>query len=128
MMRSILAVLAGYAVMAILVGVSTAVAARVLLGAKDLKGAMKLSPTPAYLAVNLAYSGAFAALGGFTAAFVAARAPMGHAVALGALLLVLAVLLRRQNSGSGQPGPYGWALVVLLPACAVLGGYLRARL
>jgi hypothetical protein len=128
MMRSILAVLAGYAVMAVLVVISTAAAARVLLGAKGMKHAMKLRPTPAYLAVNLACSCASAALGGFTAAYVAARAPMGHAAALGALMLLMAVLSRLQNANSNQPVAYGWALVVLLPAFAILGGSLRAFL
>ena len=125
MIRSSLAVLAGFTAMAIGVMVATAIAVKVMLHAPDLRSAMSLKPTPGYLAVNLIYSSLFAALGGFITASVAARLPMNHVLALAGLLFVMSMVSFLQSTASGQPRWYGFVLMLLGPVCALLGGYLQ---
>jgi hypothetical protein len=98
--RSVLAVLGGFATMVILVGTATAVAVRVLLTTAT-PGTMP-HPTPAYLAINLAYSGLFALIGGYATGFLAGRAPFAHAVALGSLTLLMGAPSMKQYPGQ-QP-------------------------
>jgi hypothetical protein len=125
MIRSILSVLAGYVAMAIFVVIATGLAVKFMLHASDLQSAMKLKPTPAYLAVNLVYSAIFAVGGGFITANIAGRAPVVHALALAALILVVSVVSFFQSVQSQQPKWYGLTLMLLGPAGAVLGGYVQ---
>jgi hypothetical protein len=126
MVRSILSVFAGFVLMAVLVMIATGLAAKMMLHAPDMRSAMKLKPTPAYLAVNLIYSGFFAMAGGFAAAILAGRAPVMHALALAALMFVLGLVSLFQNTDSQQPRWYAVTLLVLGPVCAILGGYLQS--
>jgi hypothetical protein len=126
MMRSILSVLAGLVAMVILVMIATGLAVKFMLHASDMQSAMKLKLTPPYLAVNLAYSAIFAILGGFITANIAARAPLMHAFALAGLMLVMAVVSFFQSQQTQQPRWYGLVMMLMVPACAVLGGYLQS--
>lgn len=126
MLRSILSVLAGFAAMTGLVMAATIVSARLMLGIRGREEMMKVKPTPKFIAVNLVYSAAFAVLGGFLTAFVAGRAPLSHAFALAGLLLIMAIFSHFQAAKSNQPKWYGFLLMLLGPACALLGGWLQA--
>ena len=127
MLRSILSVLAGFASMAVLVMVATIVAARLMLGTRGREDMMKMKPTPAFTAVNLGYSAAFAVVGGFLTARLAGHAPMNHALALAGLMFFMGIFSFFQSAGSNQPKWYGLTLIVLGPACATLGGWLQQR-
>ena len=119
MIRSILSVIAGYATMVVLVMLATVLAVKTMLPATDLQSAMKLKPTPSYLAVNLAYSGLFAVLGGFVTAAVAGRAPLPHALALAVMMIVLGIVSLLQSTSGQQPRWYGLTLLLLL-CCLML--------
>lgn len=120
MVRSIVGVIAGFVVMALLTMLATAVAAKAMLAG----GGNPPLPTRPYLAVNLAYSAAFAALGGYLSAVIAARAPVGHALVLAGLLLITGIYSFALNQ-PGQPRWYAATLIGLGPLSALLGGYLR---
>jgi hypothetical protein len=76
--RSVLSVLGAFFVVALLVGLSTGLAAQLMLGST---GPEAESTTP-FLVVNLTYSVLFAIVGGFVAATVSDRSPLRHAAAL----------------------------------------------
>lgn len=118
MLRSVIALLAGFAIMTFTVLVATIVAVL----------AMKLEPgmlTPEYLGVNLAYSIAAAAFGGYSTAALAPDRPSAHALILSVMVLIMGV----SNFILPQPGQERWyliALIVLGPLGALAGGQLRA--
>jgi hypothetical protein len=123
-MRSLLAVVAGFAAMAVTVIVATIVLAELLYPeAKD----SPTTPTSAWLAVNFAYSFAAAALGGWVAARLAPRAPFGHAVALAALALAFALPGIVGGAQPGQPAWYPPVLAALALAGILIGGRFAAR-
>ena len=126
MLRSILSIIAGFVVMAVLVTIGTMAAVKIMLPATDMRTALTLKPTPVYLAVDLIYSAFFAAVGGFTAAVIAGRSPGAHALALAGLMLVMGLVSFFQNSGNQQPPWYGIALLFSCPLCAIAGGYLQS--
>jgi len=127
MLASILAVLGGFAAMALLVMVTTAVAAATLI-----PGGMKGMATPgaplprAYLTANLACSALAAFLGGFITARLAPDRPFFHAVALAALMCVMGILSARQAAGR-QPAWYPWVLCTVMPAIALIGAYISGQ-
>jgi len=118
--RSILVVLGSFLAMATVVIITTALAARALLG-RGAPGAPP-SPTPAYLAVNLACSALAALLGGWLAAHFAASAPQTHVAALAVLMVSLSLASMRQSIAAGQPRWYALVLLVGMPLVALLGG------
>ncbi len=125
MIRSLLSVLAGFVVMAVLVSLATVVAVKTMLHVSDLRTAMNERPTPAYLAVNVIYSALFAAVGGYVTASIAGRAPLLHAAALAALMFVMSLVSFCKSAGTSQPPWYGVTLMLLAPTAALLGGYMK---
>ena len=123
MMRSVVAVIAGYLVMAACVIASTVLVATLMLGSAAMDGSVR--PTPSYLIVNLAYSFVFALFGGYVAAFLARRQPTVHAAALAVVVLAIGLLSAREGGGS-QPSWYPPLLTIGVPVFATFGGYLRA--
>lgn len=124
MLHSVFVVLGSFLVMALVVVITTALAARTLLG----RGAPGAPPTltPTYLAVNLACSAFAALLGGWIAAHYAVSAPRSHVYALAVLMVVLSLASIRQSVAAGQPRWYALVLLVVMPLVAVLGGRLAA--
>jgi hypothetical protein len=125
MLRSVAAVAAGFALLAIGVMIATRIAVALMLPAPDA------GPTPAYLVVNLAYSAGLAVVAGYVTAKAAPSAPRGHALALAGVLLVLGVagVVGTAAAGAtppGQPSWYPYVMLALGPAGAILGGSLRA--
>lgn len=115
-LRSVLAVIAGFLAMAVLVMVLTLVS----VSALHVKSG---HPTPGYLTLNVIYSLAAALLGGWLAALVAGRSPVAHGIALAVVMLALSAVSYIHYSGT-QPFAYQIFLIVAPPLAAVLGAWL----
>ena len=114
MLRSILAVLAGYVAMTLATMIGIVILAWAF-GHPLNSTATQSAPSTPYVLCNLVLSLAGAVLGGWTTARIASRSPVRHALALGAVVLVLGVAYAAKDWGGVQPG---WYLVVL----PLLGG------
>lgn len=123
-MRSVLAVLAGFAALIATVIVATIVLAQLLYPDADDRAA---TPTSAWLALNFAYSLGAAVLGGWLAARLAPRAPFAHAVALAAVALAASLPGMIGGAQPGQPAWYPAALGALSVMGILAGGRLAAR-
>jgi peptidoglycan/LPS O-acetylase OafA/YrhL len=126
MFRSILAILAGYVAMTVVTLLSVLVLAWAFGHPLDPK-APPAVPSTRYMLCNLAVSFAGAILGGFVAARLGSRSPLRHALALGAVVLVLGAAYAVRGWGGVQPE---WYLMVLPLAGAggsAVGGSLARR-
>ncbi len=121
-LHAILALAAGFATMAVLVGVLTALLMRLTPSWVGDEG----KPRPGYIFVNLGYSFLAAAAGGYVTSWVAAANPMYHVMALGLIVLVLAALSALQSRGK-QPIWYQLTLVAITPLGVLAGGLVRLR-
>lgn len=127
MLRSVLAVMAGYATMAAIVVVSTILAVRFILR-RPLSAMRSEGPTPPsrrYLTVNVIASAIAALVAGWITGTLAGHDPLTHGLALAALMVVLGLLSARQ-AGAAQPRWYRTLLVTLMPALAVVGAATSA--
>jgi len=124
--RSVLSVVGAFFVVAVLVGLATALTAQLMLGSTG----PGTEPTTAFLIVNLLYSVLFAIVGGYVAATVSDHSPLGHASALSGAMMLLGITSWMINGGQpapGQPDWYPWVISLLVPPTAVLGGVLVTR-
>ena len=124
--RSVLCVVGAFFVVAVLVGLTTALTAQLMLGSTGPDA----EPTTPFLVVNLIYSVLFAIIGGYVAATVSDHAPLRHAAALSAFMMLLGLASWLINGGQpapGQPDWYPWVITLLVPPTAVLGGVLVTR-
>ncbi|MEP6834362.1 MAG: hypothetical protein ABJB74_13285 [Gemmatimonas sp.] len=125
MLRSIAAVLAGFLVMSAVVMIGTVALTALLVpgGIASMKVGMKTPgasmPTPSttYLAANLVLSLVAAISGGLVTQRIAASAPDGHLVALGAVMLVMSVVSAFSPGSAQQPE---WVKFVI-PVIALVG-------
>jgi hypothetical protein len=129
MLRSILAVIAGFLVTAIIVMATTALAAMafglpMLSTSEATAGAPTVTPSTGYLITNLVCSALAAIVGGWTAATIGRRHPMGHAGGL-AVLLAVGGAVGVAWPQPGQPTWYPTSLLVIGPLGALFGGFLR---
>jgi len=121
-LHTFLALVAGYATMAVLVIVLTALLGKLTPDWVAEQG----KPRPAYIFVNLGYSFLAAAAGGYVTAWLAAANPLYHVLALGIAVLALAALSALQARGK-QPIWYALTLVALTPLGVLAGGLVRLR-
>jgi hypothetical protein len=121
-LHAFLALLAGFAVMALLVVVVTAALTRFT---PDWVGATG-APRPGYVFVNLGYSFLAAAAGGYVTAWVAGNNPLYHVLALAIVVLAMSALSALQQRGK-QPVWYALVLVGLTPIGVLAGGLVRLR-
>lgn len=121
-LHTFLALAAGFAVMALLVAVVTALLARLAPDWVKQQG----RPHPAYVFVTLGASFLAAAAGGYVTAWMAVANPLVHVLVLGIVVLALAALSVLQEKGK-QPVAYQLALVALSPLGVLAGGLLRLR-
>ena len=121
-LHAFLALLGGFATMAALVAVITALLQKLTPGWVSERGA----PKPGYIFVNLGYSFLAAAAGGYVTAWIAAHNPLVHVLALAITVLLLAALSALQQRGK-QPVWYMLALVALTPLGVFAGGLVRLR-
>ncbi len=118
--RSILALVAGYVSMAVVV-----VALTVLIKRKAPEWIGSVGkPNPTYIYANLFYSFGAAMIGGFVTALLAPRAPLAHAWALAGIVFGLAVVSAVQSRNE-QPRRYQNALAIIGPLGAVFGGMVQ---
>lgn len=118
-LRSIGAVFAGFALIIVpAFGTDTALQ---LAGVLPVTGTQRFGTGHSLLA--LSYHLAYALVGCYVAAWLAPNRPMAHAMALGAIGVVISVLgLVAIIKGDLAPSWYGWALVLLsLPVAWVAG-------
>jgi len=115
-LRSVLAVIAGFLAMAVIVMALTLLSVAVL----QLKSG---HPTPGYLALNVIYSLAAAVFGGWIAALVAGRTPVAHGIALAVVMLILSAVSYIHYTAN-QPVAYQLFLTVAPPLAAVFGAWL----
>ena len=125
MLRSVLAVVAGYLVSTLLVLVGFAVLGRIAPAALSAAG-LAATPRPGVVLGILLMDVVVAIVAGYVTALVARRAVIGHAFVLGALMLVLGVVTS-WVSPEREPTWYAlWMPILVLPA-AVVGGMIRSR-
>jgi hypothetical protein len=121
-LRTFLALFAGFLTMAIMVGVATAVLMKCVPEWVGAPG----HPRAGYIFVNLGYSFAAAIAGGYITAWIARNNPLIHALALALIVLLLAALSALQQRGQ-QPIWYQLTLIAMTPAGVFIGGVLRLR-
>ncbi len=120
MLRSIGAVLAGYAT--IVVGTLVLFA---VLGATHGRPDPKLAPPLWYTLVVLAAGIVFAAIGGFVCAWVAAQSEWKHALWLAGLCLALGIASSFSPEYSVTPAWYRFGLPVVGAVGVLLGARIR---
>jgi len=121
-LHAFLALVAGFATMALLVIILTALLTRMVPSWTGTEG----KPQPGYAFVNLGYSFLAAAAGGNVTAWAAAANPLIHVLALGMVVLALAALSVLQSRGK-QPIWYALTLVAISPIGVLAGGLVRMR-
>lgn len=120
--RAFLALLAGFLAMALSTGIVTTVLTKQApqwVAAND-------RPRPAYLLTNLAYSLVFAIAGGFVTGIVGHENPIRYALILAIVVLLLTGMSAVYQRGR-QPVSYQIFMLILTPACVMLGGWLRYK-
>ena len=118
LLRSLLAVGAGFAVFALVVGLLTPVATR-RFGVENFE-----SFSMALLFATLAYSVIAAAGSGYLTAYIARQRELPHAAALGMLMIGLGFVSMRAH-GLAQPGWYEATIAGCGPMAALFGAGLR---
>jgi hypothetical protein len=121
--RAFLALLAGFATMAAIVGVATALLVKL---APDWVGRQG-HPRAGYILTNLIYSLAAAILGGYVTAWIAHNNILTYALVLAMIVLLLSGLSALQQRGK-QPIWYQLLLMAIAPAGIFLGGLLRLKI
>jgi hypothetical protein len=117
-----LALLAGFATMALIIVLVTVLLKRLVPSWADERG----KPQAGYIFVNLGCSFLAAAAGGYVTAWAASNNPLIHVLGLGLSVLMLAALSALQQRGQ-QPIWYLLALVALSPLGVLAGGMVRLR-
>lgn len=127
MIRSVLSVIAGFAVMTVCVMGFTLAAMAVLYPGSPLDA--PIDPSGTWIAVNLAYSLVAAVAGGWVTVKIATRARMGHAGALAVVVLAMSVIgaLAGAAAPDAQPGWYPVVIAAVGIAGVLIGGWLAAR-
>jgi hypothetical protein len=123
MLHAFLALLSGFAVIAIIVVLATALLARTVPQWVGTEG----NPRPGYAFVNLGYSFLAAAAGGYVTAWVSAANPLIHVLVLAIVVLAMGALSALQSRGK-QPIWYSLTLLALVPVGVLAGGLARLRL
>lgn len=124
MLHSFLAVLGGFAAMAVIVMATTALAAQLLVpGGMRSMAIPGASLPPAYLATNLLCSAFAALLGGALTARIAGHDPLIHGGALAMLMVLMSVVSMRQARDL-QPRWYQLTLMTVMPVIALLGAWV----
>ncbi|HEY2858802.1 MAG TPA: hypothetical protein VGJ21_10330 [Terracidiphilus sp.] len=119
-LRTVYALLGGFAVMTALVFAVTMVLMKRAPAWVGTAG----KPNPSYLLVNVGYSFLAAAAGGYVTAWIAADNPLPKILMLAIAVLVMSAISALEARGR-QPAGYQIALAVLAPIGVIAGGLLR---
>ncbi len=122
-LRAFAALLSGFAAMAILVVIVTALLTKFVPEWVGQTG----SPRPGYVFVNLGYSFLASAAGGYITAMTARGNPLILVLALGIVVLLMSALSAMQSRGK-QPVWYQLALLAIAPLGVLAGGLVRLRM
>jgi len=122
-LHAFLALFAGFATMALLVGIATAVLMKTAPEWVGTKGHPRLG----YVLFNLLYSFAAAVMGGYVTIWLARDNPLIHMEALALIVLLLGGLSALQQRGQ-QPIWYQLLLIVITPVGVLIGGLLRLHI
>lgn len=122
MVHAFVALVAGFATMAVLVAAMTALLTRTVPSWTGAEG----KPQPGYIFVNLGYSLLAAAAGGYVTAWASRGNPLVLVLGLGIIVLALAALSALQSRGK-QPIWYQLSLVAITPLGVLAGGLIRLR-
>jgi hypothetical protein len=122
-LRAFLALVAGFATMALLIAILTGLLKMLTPGWVSSSGKAQ----PGYMFVNLGYSFLAAAAGGFVTAWISQANPLIHVLALALVVLALAALSALQQRDQ-QPIGYMLALVAVAPIGVLAGGLVRLRM
>jgi hypothetical protein len=123
-LHSFLAVLGGFAAMAVVVMITTAVAAQLLVPGGMRTMAAPGTPLPSiYLVTNLGCSAVAAFLGGALTARFAGHDPLVHGGALAMLMVLMSVTSMRQ-ARDRQPRWYQVTLMTAMPVIALVGAWI----
>ena len=126
MIKSILAVIAGFGSMVAVVIVCTVLATALLLGDVEPKPG-QVVPMP-YLIVNLTYGLLAALLGGYVCAWLAPRRAGIHVGVLTAVVVLMSLAtILGEGPAPGQPDWYPLVLGLIGVTGVPLGGVLRMR-
>lgn len=117
-LRSILGVAAGFALMVALITTLTPVAAR-YFHAEDFRVLNQ-----AFMMVNLTYTVTAAIVAGFITTWIAGRRELNHAAALGLLMLAISYYSMRQQ-GLDRPGWYEVVIGGCGPMAAMVGAAFK---
>ena len=121
MIRSVLAIIAGYIILSVL-AIATALALNTIL-----PGIAKFPPSRLDFAlINLTFITLYSVVAGFAVATIARRLPLRHGVIFGIVLLTLGGAF---NFFEARGAALWYPLTVAMMECAgaILGGYLKAR-
>ncbi len=121
MIRSVLAIIAGYVILSVF-AISTALALNAVL-----PGIVQFPPSRLdYALLNLSYITLYAVVAGFAVATIARRLPLRHGVIFGIVLLTLGGAF---NFLEARGAALWYPLTVAVMECggAIFGGYLKAR-
>jgi len=122
--HSFLAVLGGFAAMALIVMVTTAIAAQMLVpGGMRAMATPGASLPPAYLTANLLCSAIAALVGGGLTARIAGHDPLIHGGALAMLMVLMSWASMKQAEGK-QPRWYQLTLMTAMPVLALVGAWI----
>jgi hypothetical protein len=121
-LRAFLALLAGFATMALLIAIVTGMLSKLTPGWVESQG----KPQASYMFVNLGSSFLAAAAGGYVTAWASLANPLVHVLALALVVLALGALSALQQRDK-LPIGYSLALVALAPVGVLAGGLLRLR-
>jgi hypothetical protein len=120
MTRSLLALVAGLVVFAVLTRVGLSVAS-------GDGGTGTAEPSAGCLAFHLALGAAAGVVAGYTAAAIGNHAPLPHALGVAVMLAALSFYALPRPTESGQPRWLPYALTALGSAGVLAGGVLRSR-
>jgi hypothetical protein len=124
MLRSILAVAAGFVVIAVTGNLA------ILLVFRLVDPVTRMQHSSGFLLLEVAYGFIFSALGGYVAAIQAQRHPIAHASLLGGVMLLLSLLawwsITPRSENSLLPSWYLPLSMAGRTGFVVIGGYLGA--
>lgn len=121
-LRAFVALAAGFAIMATLIAIATALLRKFTPSWTDVSE----HPEVGYIVVNLGCSFLAAAAGGYVTAWLASDNPLVHVLALAITVLLMAALSALQQRGR-QPVGYLLTLAALTPLGVIAGGLVRLR-
>jgi hypothetical protein len=121
-LRTFLSLAAGFAVMALLIGLASAVARKLVPSWSDNERQL----TSGYIIFNVGFSFVAAMTGGYVTAWIAESNPLIQTLALALIVLLIGALGALQLRGR-QPIGYALLLVASTPVGVVLGGWIRLK-